>query len=217
MTDQQDTHTIRIYREIEKAFDMLNDALFEGELPRPVFTLQRHRGALGYFCRNRFTDNMKRDGSMLDEIAINPQYNNIIEPKEILSTLGHEMVHLWQHHFGKPTKTNPHNAEWGRKMTEVGLPPCPVKPGGKITGRKVSNTIEPGGIFDVASQSIMTQVDLAVVGDALKAEGPSKPPSGRYSKYNCPCCGFTARAKKEAIMFCHNHEGEPAQMVEEVK
>jgi hypothetical protein len=33
------------------------------------------------------------------------------------------MVHLWQHHHGKPSRTGYHNKEWATMMKAVGLIP----------------------------------------------------------------------------------------------
>ena len=53
-----------------------------------------------------------------DEIALNPATFHDRTAEEILSTLVHEMVHLWQHHFGTPSRASYHNREWAAKMKE---------------------------------------------------------------------------------------------------
>ncbi len=53
----------------------------------------------------------------------------------MLATLAHEMVHLWQHHFGKPGRGRYHNKEWAEKMKSIGLQPTTTgKDDGAETG-----------------------------------------------------------------------------------
>lgn len=205
--------TTELYANLQKAFDQLNVGLFQGELPQVIITLQRKKNVLGYFCHNRFGD---AKGEKLDEIALNPQYTNFRDPMETLSTLAHEMVHLWQQHFGTPTPSNHHNAEWGRKMNEIGLPPRPVRPGGKITGNKVSHSIDPNGAFAAIAPTVLSACDsLQGIGD-IAPEGP-KPvrKSGSYKKYECPCCNSVARAKTGMTISCEFNGHELKKMYEE--
>ncbi len=66
------------------------------------------------------------------------------------------MCHLWQHHFGTPSRTGYHNKEWAAKMREVGLIPSDTgKPGGKDTGQKVSDYLEEGGRFERACTAFL--------------------------------------------------------------
>jgi predicted SprT family Zn-dependent metalloprotease len=61
----------------------------------------------------------------MDEIALNPAYFAERTTKEILSTLVHEMVHVWQQHQGAPSRTGYHNAEWPRRWKNSGSSPPP--------------------------------------------------------------------------------------------
>ncbi len=96
MTDMQairsyDTKpTSSEYTAFQAAYDSYNAALFGGALPDCLITLQRKRGALGYFWASQFT---ARSGpGETDEIALNPEGFHDTET-EILSTLVHEMAH----------------------------------------------------------------------------------------------------------------------------
>ena len=67
---------------------------------------------------------------------------------EAMQTLVHEMCHLWQAHFGKPSRGRYHNAEWATKMDAVGLTPSNTgQPGGKRTGQHMADYPTPGGPF----------------------------------------------------------------------
>lgn len=205
--------TTELYANLQKAFDQLNVGLFAGELPQVIITLQRKKNVLGYYCHNRFGDANK---NRLDEIALNPQYTNFRDPMETISTLAHEMVHLWQHHFGKPTPSNHHNAEWGRKMMDIGLPPRPCKPGGKTTGNKVTHSIDPDGMFASIAPAVLSACDsLQGIGD-IAPEGP-KPvrKSGSYKKYECPCCFSIVRARTGMSISCDLNGHDLKKMEEE--
>lgn len=130
--------------------DYFNRELFDGQLPRAVIVLHRHPGAAGYFAYRKF----KVDGEWIDEIALNPATFKNLSMLRLASTLVHELVHLRQAHFGKPGSDGFHNAEWAQMMRRVGLEPTATgKPGGAITGLRVTHMIIPGGLFDVAARA----------------------------------------------------------------
>ena len=195
--------TVRLYSMLERAYDELNESLFGGGLPSCLLTLQRKRRVYGYFCAGRFGP----EDDKLDEIALSPMWFLDRPPDQLLSTLAHEMAHLWQHHFGKPTKSNPHNREWGTKMKEIGLPP--EGPGGKETGRNVSHRIDPEGAFKVAAEDILTFFKPDT-GDIA----PEIPPqtSGRYSRYLCEECGVKALGKPGLDLRCGPDHGPMMQV-----
>jgi hypothetical protein len=69
--------------------------------------------------------------------------------EQSLSTLVHEMTHLDQRHFGKPSRAGYHNKEWAKLMRDVGLIPSDTgAPGDKEVGQRVSHYIEAGGRFE---------------------------------------------------------------------
>src|ERR1700739_3090532 len=74
------------YKLLNDAYDYFNKALFKGDLPKVLISLQRHKGAYGYFCGATFGS---RDGALkVDEIAMNPQhFGGTRTLREILSTL----------------------------------------------------------------------------------------------------------------------------------
>lgn len=125
-----DNPTLKTYDGLNRAYAFFNDRLFAGELPAYLVTLQRAKKAYGYFAGGRFGS---KDGkTVTDEIALNPSHFRDRTTEQSLSTLVHEMVHLWQHHFGKPSRAAYHNKEWAAKMHMVGLVPSDTgQPGGK--------------------------------------------------------------------------------------
>ncbi len=139
--------TPEIYDELQHAYNVFNQDLFAGVLPACLITLQRVKRTYGYFAPGKF---VRRVGhGQCDEIALNPAYFGICPPEEVLQTLLHEMVHLWQHHFGTPGRGRYHNAEWANKMESVGLMPSSTgEPGGKRTGDHVGDYAIAGGPFE---------------------------------------------------------------------
>src|SRR5262249_36818397 len=112
--------TEEAYADFYTAYDYFNGVLFENKLPDCLITMQRSRRSRGYFASEQF-GHREREGEIVDEIALNPATFCERTDREIVSTLVHEMVHQWQHRFGKPSRRGYHNREWARKMVEIGL------------------------------------------------------------------------------------------------
>lgn len=145
------THSF--YHYLETAYDHFNVALFSGRLPTCLLTVQREKNVMGYFSANRWTD---VEGRVVHEIAVNPAYFARHNLMEVLQTVVHEMVHNWQHCFGKPSRSGYHNKEWADKMDQIGLMPSSTGlPGGKRTGQKVSDFPKKGGAFERAARAFI--------------------------------------------------------------
>jgi hypothetical protein len=139
---------VRTYASLDAAYKHFNRHLFGGLLPSCIITLQRHKGAYGYFVAERMAELDDGEDRAVDEIALNPAGFEGRSPKEILSTLVHEMAHLWQHYYGTPSRGRYHNAEWAAKMKVVGLIPSSTgRPGGRETGQKVTHYIDSDGPY----------------------------------------------------------------------
>lgn len=202
--------TIETYDELQKAYDHFNKALFRGRLPQCLITLQRKASCYGYFCPKRF---VAREGELYaDEIAMNPEFF-VRSIEEVLSTLVHEMVHLWQAHFGSPGRGRYHNGEWADQMEALGLQPTDGN--GKRTGDHMSHTIIEGGPFAKACKELMAEnytlgwVDIVgVILAGLKSPGapgepePEPPKKAARQKYTCPDCGANAWGKPDLSLLC---------------
>lgn len=137
--------TMQMYTFVQDAYDFFNDRLFAGKLPPCLLTLQREKNTMGYFSSNRWQGGGKQ---VVHEIALNPAFFITHKPLELMQTLVHEMVHLWQHEFGKPSHRAYHNTEWADKMESIGLMPSDTgEPGGKRTGQRMSDYPIEGGAF----------------------------------------------------------------------
>src|SRR5205085_2115221 len=137
------------------AFDFFNRRLFEAMLPPVLITLQRHKGARGYYSAKRFEGRADRSREV-DELALNPAAFLARTDAEILSTLVHEMIHHWQAYFGTPSRGRYHNHEWADKMETLGLMPTDTgEPGGSRVGQRVTHYIIEDGPFDGSCQKLL--------------------------------------------------------------
>ena len=183
--------TAKTYAALNQAFDFFNDRLFGGELPACLVTLQRKNKAYGYFAGGRFGS---KDGAEITD-------------EQSLSTLAHEMAHLWQHHFGKPSRAGYHNKEWAAKMHEIGLHPSDTgQPGGKETGQSCSHYIVESGRYARVFAELAAQPDFTALyvelwddADARKAR---KAKSASKTRYTCPSCELNAWAKPGVRLIC---------------
>lgn len=145
--------TEEAYAELQHAYDFYNRGLFESRLPSCLITFQRQKRTFGYYSKDRFGT---RDGRKTDEIAMNPEYFAVVPMVEVLQTLVHEMAHLWQQHFGKPSRACYHNVQWADKMEEVGLMPSHNGlPGGKRVGQSMGDYVIGGGRFDQETRRLL--------------------------------------------------------------
>lgn len=223
------TPTQEAYAELQQAYDHFNRELFAGELPACLITLQRTAVRVaGHYSAERFGASGDRKA---DEIAINPMHFHAT-PKwqmQALQTLAHEMVHLWQHHFGEhKSRKAYHNAEWAAKMEAIGLMPSSTgAPGGKKTGQKMGDYPIAGGRFEAVAKALLAggfrftwRDRLAELrkeleggagdgeGDGEDGEGEEKPSkSGKRVKFQCiGDCKANAWGKETLRLFCRDCE-----------
>jgi predicted SprT family Zn-dependent metalloprotease len=150
--------TAETYDGLQKAYKLFNEQLFSNTLPSCLITLQRHKRTFGYYSAKRF---VRRTGEHTDEIALNPAYFATRTVMEALSTLAHEMVHLWQEKNGKPGRGRYHNAEWAEKMESIGLMPSHTgKPGGRKTGDQMTHYIIKGGKYERACRNLLADQEV---------------------------------------------------------
>ena len=151
--------TQQAYAELQQAYDWFNGKLFGGSLSPCLITLQRNKRSMGYYSHDRFVD---RNGAKTDEIALNPEYFAVQSIEEVLSTLVHEMAHLWQQHFGHPGRGKYHNQEWADKMIEIGLQPSnTASPGGKTTGDQMDHYIVHGKFLDSCRELLLGDFQIS--------------------------------------------------------
>ena len=198
------------YGSLDRAYAYFNDALFGGTLPGALITLHDHPRARGYFRRKAFAHRSEAE-SFTDEICLCPSTHTGRTDHDILSTLVHEMCHLWQFHHGEPPRRCYHDREFATKMEEVGLMPSDTGlVGGRKTGQHMTHYIVAGGPFDVACRELLStewqllwEQPARQVGSTggLKGTRPPSPKATRR-KFTCDTCKMTAQAKPTARLVC---------------
>jgi len=198
------------YFTLEQAYKHFNSNLFfdafGNRLPDCLITFQRSP-YYGYFYSTRFQSRIDARVKT-DEIALNPDAFSGRSDKEILSTLAHEMVHMHQQYFGKPSRNAYHNREWAEMMEAIGLMPSNTgRPGGTKTGQRMSHYVIPGGLFDQAVTELLAlglhlnwQSGVANRRDNQGNVHKSHPRN--KTKFHCVQCGQNAWAKPTAHLIC---------------
>lgn len=152
--------TPQSYEALQRAYDIFNAELFDGKLDNCLITLQRQPRTYGYISYDRFAGNT--NNNVLHELALNPEYFGVMPLIKVLQIMVHEMVHLWQYQFGKPSQKSYHNKEWADKMESVGLMPSQTgMVGGKRTGQQMDDYPLAGGKFLEVAKKIMAD-DLTI-------------------------------------------------------
>lgn len=125
---------------------------------------------------------------VVHEISINPDFMNR-EDRDWHSTLVHEMCHLWQEDFGRPSRGGYHNSQWADKMIQVGLMPSDTgEAGGKRTGQSVTHYIIPGGKFEQVFNTLSRE-------DLQNLRLRYKPTLRRYPTPADPACAEGDRGR----------------------
>lgn len=169
---------------VQSIYQYFNDALFGGKLNGCLLNFSRKSKAYGFFAPNRWgKSGAERD---IHEISLNPEHLSRT-PKAVISTLVHEMAHLWQQDFGK-SSPGYHNRQWAEKMKEIGLFPSSTgAEGGKQTGKNCSHYIIVGGPYDRLYDAMPPEFIYPFV--CISESGPlaaSKKGKNKV-KYTCTC------------------------------
>lgn len=189
------------YNNLADAYDYLNEHLFDNALLPCLITLKRDRpGFLGHYhsmvVRNR------TDRKATDEISLNIASFPNRTDTEILSTLAHEMVHLWQEHYGDAPRKAYHDKQFARKMKEIGLYPSNTgAPGGKETGQRMTHYIVEGHLFDTSVKELIASGYK--INWQMELEQPEEKEKKKSKvKYTCLECEQNAWAKPNSALLC---------------
>jgi predicted SprT family Zn-dependent metalloprotease len=214
--------TLAAYSEWQTAYDHFNQRLFSGELPDCVMTLDaKAKNVLGYFSPERF---IGASSEIADQLSMNPQHFLRRSVMQTLSTLVHEMCHVWIHHYGtKKNRRTYHSTEWAQKMESLGLMPSNTGlPGGKKTGQQMTHYIIEGGRFEAVCKDLLAEnfkiswADRFVALNRLRPPGPGgspepggepEPKAKTRAKYTCAECGAAVWGKPNLKIICgHCHK-----------
>ena len=200
--------TLQVCHEFVFASRVFNKRLFGDRLRPCIVTLQRQRGAAGYFAEQRFET---RDGTLIvDEIGLNPEcFHRCVT--DVLSTLVHEQVHLLAAQYGHPSRNGYHTKLWAEWMERVGLIPSHTgAPGGRRTGVRVSHYINSSGEFARACADLIADgfdisfFDRWAVMRQKSAINEKRRKSKKASKtrFSCPACDANAWGKPNLSIDC---------------
>ncbi len=214
--------TLEAGAELQYAYQVLNEGLFDGKLPNCLITHTRKSNVFGYFCPDRY---QKVDGELWPELAMNPIYLALRSDRESLSTLAHEMCHVERHYLGPLNRKGGrgtdgyHDRPWVEIMKRIGLQPSHNGlPDGDETGYRMTHYIIVGDAFDQLSRELInngfkiTWADnvrpITSVGGGDEPNFGSKTPAQKAkknrAKFTCPQCRLNAWAKPSARLVCGN-------------
>ena len=205
------TPTLTTYTEWQTAYDFFNKELFGGQLPECVITLDsKNKHALGYFVSNRYESEY---GEIRDGLSMNPFYfrrNNLLDT---LSTLVHEMCHVWRHHFGKgKSKRTYHCKIWGAQMKRIGLMPSKTgEQGGAQTGQQMTHYVIKGGPFEKACERLLvgnfsiSWAEAVLTKSDNLPKGTDKKDRNKH-KYSCPCRRVAVWGKPDLHIVCGKYK-----------
>ena len=182
-------------------WEFFNATLFGGTLRKVILNFSRRAKSLGFFAAERWTSG----DQVTHEISLNPSHLKRDSARDVASTLVHEMVHLWQYDCGTPRRSGYHDAQWGRKMEQLGLMPSDTgAPGGKKTGYKMSHYIVDGGMFarafDQMPRAYLLPWTCGIDEDAIGKKKQKRKES--KLKYSCPLCDANVWGKPGLHVRC---------------
>lgn len=195
----------RVAGYLNKIFDLLNKAFFEGALSRPTITIQSTPRAYGHFSLKEDTWISKVGGTH----EINIGAGTLARPiEDVVATLLHEMVHYHNFVCGVQDCSRG-NTYHNRKFKEA------AEAHGLVVERSErygwSRTSLSEALLDFVLDNGLTDILLnrnegsgfQMTGTGAhsgSAFGTTKTSSTR--KYICPCCGMSIRATKEVRIAC---------------
>ena len=184
---------------LQAAFNAINRDFYNGELEKVVITCKESRkpGTLGTFCYGK---EWVQNGKERHEINISADYIGKRTVEETITTLMHEMVHLYccQNDIQDTSRSGTyHNKRFKQAAENHGLDIAEApKIGWSVTKPKPSTVqwikdnipIKSFAIYKVAANSV--------------AKGKTSKTRQSSRKYVCPNCGLIARLTKEAAIKC---------------
>lgn len=204
MTPTLTTTVFELYR----FYNLLNKHFYDGKLPQPVILVQsqgKSSGVLGW-CTSREVWSDSKEGGRYYEIAIVAEF--LQRPSaEIIETLLHEMVHLYNLQTGiSDTSRNGfyHNKTFKNAAEAHGLDVFYSKQYGWAITSLSSSTKEM-----LLNLSIDEEAFRLFRLDDSSGEGKGKSHS---IKYVCRMCGNSVRATKKVHILCIDCD---AKMVDE--
>lgn len=193
---------------LEKLYDKLNDAFFDGELDRPVITIQSTPRAYGHYSLVPYWN---VDGTAKREINIAAGALNNRPIESVIATLVHEMCHQYNNEIANVQCTSRggtyHNRYFKQTAEAHGL----IVTRSEKYGWSITSPSEEllEWILDNDIQEIkLNRNDLCgvrIVGGSSAANGGVPVPTrstAHNHRYMCPCCHNIARSSKPLRLIC---------------
>lgn len=180
-----------------KLYNYVNDNLFDGELKRPVITVQTDDSnkAFGWFTLKRVWKESTDDEGEF-EINLSSQYLN--RPvNETVGTLIHEMCHQYAqvHNVQDCSRSGTYHNKLFKKIAEDhGLSVENINKYGWARTALTVETIELIGFFLEKFPATLIYHEVPQKGIRVK--------SSSTRKYVCPCCGMSVRATRSVNIMC---------------
>ena len=218
-----------LYTKIQTVIDLVDKSFFSGKkkekIPQIVFAINNKCKScvVAYVQADALYD--KKTDTKLQYMGINPDYldRNI---GEILSTICHELCHVYEHAYIHIPRGGYHDKQWANLMEECGLEPIY----NNSSKTSVTHKIVPGGVFEkfvtdftekygadyfnIVSYSIevakRTRKELGIEepedDDSPKPDNADKPIK-KYNrnkiKYVCHGCGLKVWGKSGLDISCN--------------
>ncbi|MBE7085462.1 MAG: hypothetical protein E7368_05360 [Clostridiales bacterium] len=180
-----------------KLYDYVNDQLFNGELVRPVITVQTDvkDRAYGWFTLGKV---WKENPDDFGEYEINISAQYLHRPVyDTVGTLIHEICHQWakENNMQDCSRSSTYHNKLFKKIAEEhGLN---VVKEDKIGWGRTSLTDDTKELIDVFLQ----YHPYNVIWRLPPVKG-GRVRSSSTRKYMCPCCGMSVRATKSVNIMC---------------
>lgn len=182
---------------LQAAFNAINRDFYNNELEKVIITTKegRKKHAYGWIEVNK---NWQQNGTARHEINISVDFLGERTVIETITTLMHEMAHLYniQHDIKDTTRSGLyHNKEFKKTAEAHGL--------------KVFQAEQTGWSRTIASLNTEKWIkeNVAIKGFGVfkrtaEAESGKTTKKQSYKKYVCPACGLIVRATKECNIGC---------------
>jgi predicted SprT family Zn-dependent metalloprotease len=222
--------SVELYSKVQTVIDELDKAFFSGKgkekIPQVVFAINTKCKAcvVAYVQADALYD--KKTDKKLQYMAINPDYLNR-KQKDILSTVCHELCHVYEHAYIHIPRGGYHDKQWAKLMEDCGLEPKYLN----TSKTAVDHKIIKGGAFEDFAKAFeekygedffnivsyssevqkKTRKALGIKGDdedddtprADNADKPVKKYNRNKIKYVCRGCGLKVWGKPGLSVSCN--------------
>lgn len=187
-------------KELHRAFDKANAVLFKGKLPEVVITMQsrgNRKNNLGWFTVNPAWESGENE---YHEINISPEAMNR-DYMEILTTLVHEMIHLYCHvnNIKDTSRGNSyHNKRFLQAAIEHGFEFNHDAPDSKIGYSMITFTKQTENMVKFWN---IDKSAFSIARKDFSGNGKTKKKSN-IVKWECPCGTIVRSSKPEINIVC---------------